>query len=67
MKEKEPFIVITAPDVCILKHALNHYLLNNDVINKETMQQGEALLRKLYQVESNLLKTESGKLFINNL
>ena len=65
MKQKEPFIVITAPDVCMLKHALNHYLL--DTVNKETMQQGEELLRKLYQVESNLLKTESGKLFINNL
>ena len=65
MKQKEPFIVITAPDVCMLKHALNHYLL--DAVNKETMQQGEALLRKLYQVESNLLKTENGQLFINNL
>lgn len=56
MKQKEPFIVITSPDVCMLKHALNHYLLNNDVIDKETIHQGEALLRKLYQLESNLLK-----------
>lgn len=65
MKQKEMFTVITAEDVCILKHALNHYLL--DSVNKEIIQQGEVLLRKLYQVESNLLKTESGKLFINNL
>lgn len=65
MKQKEPFIVITVPDVCILKQALNHYLL--DSVNKETMQQGEALLCKLYQLESNLLKTQNGQLFINNL
>ena len=65
MKQKEMFTVITADDVCMLKHSLNHYLLN--IVDKEIMQQGEALLRKLYQVESNMLKTESGKLFIQNL
>ena len=66
MKQKEPFTVITDSDIILIKHALNHYLCDEQIINKETIQQGEALLRKLYQVESNILKTESGKLFIQN-
>lgn len=67
MKQKEPFTVITDSDIILMKHALNYYLYDNQAVNKETIQQGEALLRKLYQVESNILKTENRKLFIQNL
>lgn len=58
MKSKELFITITIQDVKLLKESLNQ---NENIYNPEHKN---TLLRKLYNIESCLSKTENKELLI---
>ena len=59
MKSKELFVTITLQDIKLLKESLNE---NENVYNPEHKN---TLLRKLYNIESCLSKTEKQELYIN--